>query len=590
MILVMLSKLLAAVVCVGLGAGILARDHGLKANRLIAAFLFCNAWWACCEFFLYQAPDAETATRLFRSMSLGWIPLGVLCAHASVALTAMEDHPVSRAIPLCYVGLALILPVASISDWVIRDAAPTAYGWRAFFGPGMVPAYGLMVVPLLTVLASWRGLVLLADRGGRAQLSRVIFFGISVALVMGTMTAIVMPSLGIEVIGVTTLLVSIVGLASAWTLRCYGHSLISPEAFAREILDTLEDGVILVGDGGVLRDANRAFLRTVGDREASALGRPVTHWIPEFAAAHGPGTAPRLLEVVTRGGDRVPIVLSAPVACWGGGRRVGQVFLLRDRREIVSLQRQLIVSARLAAVGDLSKAISASINEPVATARNEFEGLALDWQTTESVLELAGLASESREAVEEGRELLEECVEGVERVFSIVREVAGFSDENERETFAPHPLDLIVRRAVRVARVQAPHGIEIEMKLDPDVVVLCHFAELERVVTNLLVNGLQALEGRAADTGHLVVAVAAQDGRALLHVEDDGCGIAVESLERIFDPFFTTKPVGKGTGLGLAISYHIIKSHGGEIRVSSVPDRGTSVAVELPRAPLQHEG
>jgi signal transduction histidine kinase len=68
-----------------------------------------------------------------------------------------------------------------------------------------------------------------------------------------------------------------------------------------------------------------------------------------------------------------------------------------------------------------------------------------------------------------------------------------------------------------------------------------------------------------------------------LHVEDDGCGIAPEVLDRVFDPFFTTKPVGKGTGLGLAISYHIVKDHDGDIRVSSIRGRGTSVTVELPR-------
>jgi signal transduction histidine kinase len=80
-----------------------------------------------------------------------------------------------------------------------------------------------------------------------------------------------------------------------------------------------------------------------------------------------------------------------------------------------------------------------------------------------------------------------------------------------------------------------------------------------------------------------VVAVGGQDGRARIHVEDDGCGIEPEVLDRIFDPFFTTKPVGKGTGLGLAISYHIVKDHGGDIRVSSISGRGTSMTVEFPR-------
>jgi signal transduction histidine kinase len=374
----------------------------------------------------------------------------------------------------------------------------------------------------------------------------------------------------------------------AWTLRRFGHSLISAEAFAREILDTLEDGVILIDDDGRIRDANRAFLRWVGEPEARVLNQPVRAWLPELAgkpACSAPVEGSRLGQVRTRVGETVPVVISRPVPCEGGGRHVGHAYVLRDRREIVSLQRQLVVSARLAAVGDLSAAISTSISEPAAQLQDEFTGLALDWGSAGDLALLAGVEEECAEAVDEGRELIDECIEGANRIFSIVREVAGFSGESERDDFALHALDPIVQRSVRIAQVQAPEGLEIEVRVDPDVKILCHYAEIERVVTNLLVNALHALAGE--DGGeHVVVAVAAQDGRALLHVEDDGCGIDVEVLDRIFDPFFTTKPVGKGTGLGLAISYHIVKAHGGEIRVSSEPGRGTSVAVELPRAPI----
>ena len=198
-----------------------------------------------------------------------------------------------------------------------------------------------------------------------------------------------------------------------------------------------------------------------------------------------------------------------------------------------------------------------------------------------------GLGEDCREAKEEGLELIDECTEGLDRIASIVHEVAGFSNAGERETFSSHAFDLIVQRAVRVAQVQAPEGVAIESRLDPDVKILCHEVEIERVVTNLLVNAIHSLDGNAPGKAHVVVAVAAQDGRVLLHVEDNGCGIDAVTLDRIFDPFFTTKPVGKGTGLGLAISYHIVKAHGGEIRVSSLPEGGTSVAVELPRAPLE---
>jgi PAS domain S-box-containing protein len=582
MVWLLLLKLSSAVVSMALGAGILARDHGLKANRLIAAFLFCNAWWASAEFFLNQQTDPEIAATILRLMTIGWVPLGVLCMDASMTLSSTEDHAITRMISPLYVSIAFIVPIAMVTNLVIAGAEVSDFGWRPLFNPGMVLAYALLATPVIATLTCWRGVMALPENGGQLQLARIVFFGISGALVAGTLTAIVLPLFEVAVVGVTTTLLALVGLAAAWTLRQFGHSLISPQALAREILDTLEDGVVLISEGGVLRDANRAFLRMVGTREIHALGRPITDWIPEFHDCRESAEASSFIGVRTREGETIPVVVSAPVAFHGAGRLVGQAFLLRDRREIVSLQRRLAVSSRLAAVGDLSKSISRSINEPVARTRDELEGLSVDWQTIEHILEPAELDDSCGEAVEEGFELIGECVEGVDRIFSIVHEISGFSSECARENFAQHSLDQIVSRALRIARIHAPAWLDIEARLDPDVRIDCHAAEIERVVTNLLLNAIQALEENSQEHAHLVVAVAAKGDLALLHVEDDGCGIEPEVLDRVFDPFFTTKPVGKGTGLGLAISYHIVKDHGGDIRVSSMRGRGTSVTVELP--------
>jgi signal transduction histidine kinase len=68
-------------------------------------------------------------------------------------------------------------------------------------------------------------------------------------------------------------------------------------------------------------------------------------------------------------------------------------------------------------------------------------------------------------------------------------------------------------------------------------------------------------------------------------IQDDGCGIPSEAIERLFDPFFTTKPGGEGTGLGLVISQEIVRKHGGEIAVESALGRGTTVRIRLPIAP-----
>jgi polar amino acid transport system substrate-binding protein len=70
-----------------------------------------------------------------------------------------------------------------------------------------------------------------------------------------------------------------------------------------------------------------------------------------------------------------------------------------------------------------------------------------------------------------------------------------------------------------------------------------------------------------------------------VEVQDQGVGIPEENLKRILDPFFTTKQDTGGTGLGLSISYNIVKNHGGDLAISSLPGQGTTAVVSLPLPP-----
>ncbi|WP_305042510.1 cache domain-containing protein [Geoalkalibacter sp.] len=101
--------------------------------------------------------------------------------------------------------------------------------------------------------------------------------------------------------------------------------------------------------------------------------------------------------------------------------------------------------------------------------------------------------------------------------------------------------------------------------------------QIRQVAINLILNAGAAMP----DGGELVVGTAlAADGFVELRFADTGCGIPPEYQEKIFEPFFTTRP--RGTGLGLAITRQIIELHHGEIRIDSVPGRGTCVLVRLP--------
>jgi signal transduction histidine kinase len=109
--------------------------------------------------------------------------------------------------------------------------------------------------------------------------------------------------------------------------------------------------------------------------------------------------------------------------------------------------------------------------------------------------------------------------------------------------------------------------------------------ELNQVFMNLLSNAFYAV----AEKGDVWIRTRSVDGTVEIEIEDSGAGIPKENLKRIFEPFFTTKPVGQGTGLGLSISYGVIEQHHGEIRVLSVPGKGTVFSVRLPADPEKVE-
>lgn len=127
-------------------------------------------------------------------------------------------------------------------------------------------------------------------------------------------------------------------------------------------------------------------------------------------------------------------------------------------------------------------------------------------------------------------------------------------------------------------------GIDIKEEIAPTLLpVHADPNQLHQVLVNLLNNAIDAIvERHGSSGGELVVGVQpASDGRVMISVKDNGCGIAPENMEKIFTPFFTTKPVGKGTGLGLSICYGIITKMGGTMEVTSEKDNGTTFKIYL---------
>ncbi len=173
-----------------------------------------------------------------------------------------------------------------------------------------------------------------------------------------------------------------------------------------------------------------------------------------------------------------------------------------------------------------------------------------------------------------------------QKMTSIIRGLLDFA-RRPTTTRASVPVAELARDAANLIRPMARKA-NVEIRVDEAPgdapTVRANRTELEQVLVNLMMNGIQAMPSG----GTLVVrsgTVAAAPSNAFVEVVDTGVGIAPDTLPQVFDPFFTTKEVGAGTGLGLSVSYGIVADHGGQIEVETEVGAGTRFSVILPVSP-----
>jgi PAS domain S-box-containing protein len=177
-------------------------------------------------------------------------------------------------------------------------------------------------------------------------------------------------------------------------------------------------------------------------------------------------------------------------------------------------------------------------------------------------------------------------LEGVERVTRIVRAMKEFAHPDAQEQ-TPADINHAIETTLLVARNEYKYHSSVATELGELPAVVCNVNELNQVFLNLIINAAHAIEsaGRDASSGLITIRTSTDAESVEIAIEDNGCGIPKEHLDRIFDPFFTTKEIGKGTGQGLAIAQSIIvEKHAGTIRVDSQVGTGTKMILRLPTA------
>jgi two-component system NtrC family sensor kinase len=174
---------------------------------------------------------------------------------------------------------------------------------------------------------------------------------------------------------------------------------------------------------------------------------------------------------------------------------------------------------------------------------------------------------------------LEVIIHETIRCRGIIQDLLEFSREREPAK-APGDLNGVINKALSIlANEFHLHRVTVEKHLSDDLPnVFLDANQMEQVFINFFMNAIEAIQGQGSVS---VRSFKDEDSQGVVvEIEDSGMGIPQEHLARLFEPFFSTKQ--KGTGLGLAVNYGIIQKHGGQIKVSSQPGRGTTMTIRLP--------
>jgi signal transduction histidine kinase len=238
------------------------------------------------------------------------------------------------------------------------------------------------------------------------------------------------------------------------------------------------------------------------------------------------------------------------------------------------LEAQIKQSEQSAVIGRLASAIAHEISNPL-----NYINLTLDHLRTS----LAPSDPKKRESVER---LTTQLKAEVQRINARITEFLKFTRPANLE-LKPLDLEETVTDALRMVEVQAAEsGVETRIEREGELPRVLGDAEsLRSVFTNLIINGMQAMEGEG---GSLVVRLSRRNGRVRVEVSDTGHGIAPENVAKLFEPYFSTKETG--TGLGLAIVKKAVDDHNGSINVESKQGAGTTFVVELPTTGGRDEG
>ena len=338
----------------------------------------------------------------------------------------------------------------------------------------------------------------------------------------------------------------------------------------KTILDKATDAILSMDEGHKIILFNNAAQRIFGYSRREVLGKDLNMLIPpqygdhyrfvkRFIDTKKPKVIGRTMSLTAlrKNGEEFPIELG--LSHHQVKRGITFTAIIRDVSTQKRLERKLLQSERLAAVGQTVAHVAHEIRNPLMI--------------------IGGFSQQIRESLADHKAVqkLDMILDEVIRLEKLVANLGDFTKEYKL-VLRPADINSVILDVIKIMEeIYSSENNEIVAGLSSKLTEInCDPDKLKQVFMNIIANGIEAMEGGGKIS---IISQQRPDG-VEIRITDEGIGIREENLLRIFEPFYTTRE--RGSGLGLSISYKIVAAHKGDIWAVSKPREGTTFVIRLP--------
>ena len=568
------SSLASSFLCFFLGTSVYYSNRKKEINQIFLLMCFSIFYWSFTNFMLIQAESLEAAT-MWAKMGFLWPFSIAFLFHFILIFSQITDFFGNKyTVFLLYAPASIFSFFELTTNQISGELVKGNWGYMYAVTENSF-LFWLSSIWLFTL--GFFGLILCLnyytkETGIKKKQAKCISIGFSITLLVSLVNQMLPKLLEVQLPDFTVISITALCGFVGYAIRKYDLFVLNPITASEKIISTMPDALILLDNNEKILEVNKSAVNILGYTKNELAGKPFDLLFVDKKSAKE--SLKKLIqkselkncetEYKTKTNKEVFVSISASLVRDKEGKTQGAVVIIRDITEKKQLEKNLVASEKMAAIGQAATMVGHDLRNPLQAIGN----------ATHLIKKAMKNSNATDPNIKNSISMLQIIEDSIDYANNIVIDLKDFSSERKPD-FKKVDLNEVVKDSL--AQCKPPKNVKIVTELESIPFVHVDKYMSKRVFVNIITNSIQAMEKKG---GVLRVSTKRTNNLIEVSFQDTGIGMSKETLEAVFTPFFTTK--AQGMGMGLPISKKFVESNGGFIKVESEEGKGSKFTITLP--------